>query len=109
MNVPPALRYTALRVLLFLAVLGILALLRVHGLLLLALAVLVSGLLSYSLLSRQRDAMSSAIAAKAQRIRDAMEEGTRAEDEADERARAEREAAEPRANGDGPPAEQGRA
>ncbi|GLZ06423.1 hypothetical protein Acsp03_38890 [Actinomadura sp. NBRC 104412] len=53
--------YTAARFAIFLATAAVLALLGARGLLLLALAVLVSGIVSYVLLSGQRDAMSSAL------------------------------------------------
>ncbi|WP_395109137.1 DUF4229 domain-containing protein [Actinomadura sp. SCN-SB] len=53
--------YTAARFAIFLAAAAVLALLGARGLLLLALAVLVSGIVSYVLLSEQRDAMSSAL------------------------------------------------
>jgi uncharacterized protein DUF4229 len=56
------LAYSAARVVLFAATVGVLYLLGARGLLLLAVAVLVSGLVSFVLLSRQRDAMSSAVA-----------------------------------------------
>lgn len=50
-------RYTAVRLVIFLACLGILFLVGLRGLLLLVVALLVSGLLSYPLARRQRDAM----------------------------------------------------
>jgi hypothetical protein len=78
------LRYTTLRIALFLGVLLLLSLLRVRGLPLLALAVLISGLLSYRLLSRQRDAMSGAVAGRIQRIRQSIDDSARAEDPDDE-------------------------
>jgi Mn2+/Fe2+ NRAMP family transporter len=55
------LAYSAARVVLFAATVGVLFLLGARGLLLFAVAVLVSGLVSFVLLSRQRDAMSSAV------------------------------------------------
>jgi hypothetical protein len=57
----PVLTYTVLRLLLFLVALAVLFLLGARGLLLVALAVLLSGLVSLRLLSRQRDAMSVAL------------------------------------------------
>jgi hypothetical protein len=75
------LAYTAARILLFVAVLGVLYLVRVRGVLLLGIAVLVSGLISFFLLSRQRDAMSGAITARIGSFRHRLDEGTRAEDE----------------------------
>lgn len=55
------LAYSAARVVLFFATLGVLYLLGARGLLLFAVAVLVSGLVSFVLLSRQRDTMSAAV------------------------------------------------
>lgn len=55
------LAYSGARVVLFLVTAGVLYLLGARNLLLLALAVLVSGVVSFVLLARQRDAMSSAI------------------------------------------------
>jgi Protein of unknown function (DUF4229) len=48
---------------------------------LLGLAVLVSGLISFVLLSRQRDAMSGAITSRIGSFRRRLDEGTRAEDD----------------------------
>ena len=56
-----ALTYTLSRLLLFVAVLLLLDLAGARGLLLIALALLISGLLSYVLLSRQRDAMAGSL------------------------------------------------
>jgi len=50
-------RYTAVRLAIFLACLGVLYLVGLSGLLLFIVALLVSGLLSYPLARRQRDAM----------------------------------------------------
>jgi hypothetical protein len=50
-------RYTAVRLAIFLVCLGVLYLVGLHGLLLFVVALLVSGLLSYPLARRQRDAM----------------------------------------------------
>jgi hypothetical protein len=79
-NVPPALRYSLLRLTLFAAVLVVLALLGMRGVLLLVAAVLVSGLASYSLLSRERDAMARSVNDRVDRVRRRMDERTRAED-----------------------------
>jgi hypothetical protein len=73
--------YTTARILLFVVVLGVLYLLHVRGVLLLGLAVLVSGLISFFLLSRYRDAMSGAITARIGSLRQRLDEGTRAEDD----------------------------
>ncbi len=75
------LAYTVARILLFAVVLGLLYLLRVRGVLLLGLAVLVSGLVSFFVLSPQRDAMSGAITSRIGNFRQRLDEGTRAEDD----------------------------
>lgn len=91
--------YTAARIVLFLVALGIVYLAGARGLLALAIAVLVSGLASFVLLSRQRDAMSGALVsrlrasrgqpragggglmARAREFGQRIDEGTRAEDQ----------------------------
>jgi Protein of unknown function (DUF4229) len=75
------LAYTSARILLFVVVFGVLYLLHVRGVLLLGLAVLVSGLISFFLLSRHRDAMSGAITDRIGSFRHRLDEGTRAEDD----------------------------
>ena len=55
------LAYTSARIVLFLVTLVLLDLAGARGLLLIALALLISGLLSYVLLSRQRDAMAGSL------------------------------------------------
>jgi hypothetical protein len=50
-------RYTAVRLAIFLACLGVLYVVGMRGILLFIVALLVSGLLSYPLARRQRDAM----------------------------------------------------
>ena len=86
-----ALTYTLSRLLLFVAVLLLLDLAGARGLLLIALALLISGLLSYVLLSRQRDAMAgslfSRLSGRTRRgssFRERLAEGARAEDTNDE-------------------------
>jgi hypothetical protein len=74
------LAYSAARVVLFAATVGVLYLLGARGLLLLAVAVLVSGLISFVLLSRQRDAMSSAVVAGVRGGRRRLEEARSRED-----------------------------
>ena len=81
------LAYTTARLLLFVAATGLLYLAGARGLLLLALALLVSGIASYVLLSRQRDRMSGALSARVAGTRGRVSEfrrrldaGTRAED-----------------------------
>lgn len=79
----PVLGYTAARVGLFLAALVVLRLLGARGVLLLALGLIVSGLLSFFLLSGQRDRMSGAVIGRAERFRARLDEGAAAEDEDD--------------------------
>ncbi|GAB3490780.1 DUF4229 domain-containing protein [Nocardiopsis coralliicola] len=79
------LAYTAARLLLFGVSFAVLYLLGARGLLAAFLAVLVSGLVSYVLLSRQRDAVSSGIAGTVARMRgmgDRLEQGAAHEDSA---------------------------
>ncbi len=83
-----ALSYTSARIVLFLAALVLLYLAGARGLLLAALALLVSGIASFVLLSRQRDIMSGALTSRlggvrkrAGNFRARLDEGTRAEDE----------------------------
>ncbi len=90
-----AMFYTVSRLLLFIVVLLVLDLAGARGLLLIALALLISGLLSYVLLSRQRNSMASSLSgrlgARTRRgpsFRERLNEGTRAEDTDDEPAQA---------------------
>ena len=79
-----AIAYTSARILLFVAAAGLLYLVGARGLLLLGLALLVSGIASYVLLSRQRDAMSSVLASRLPGLRGLgrrLDAGTRAEDD----------------------------
>jgi Mn2+/Fe2+ NRAMP family transporter len=73
--------YTTARILLFAVVLGLLYLVGARGLLLLGLAVLISGIVSFIVLSRQRDAMAGAITSRISNFRQRLDEGTRAEDD----------------------------
>jgi len=82
------LAYTSARIVLLLVSAILLYLAGARGLLLLALAFVVSGILSFVLLSRQRDIMSGALLARlkngrarAAGFRARLEEGARAEDE----------------------------
>jgi hypothetical protein len=75
------LAYTTARILLFVVMLGVLYLVGARGLLLIGLAVLISGIVSFVLLSRQRDAMSGAITTRLSNFRQRLDEGTRAEDD----------------------------
>ena len=75
------LAYTAARILLFVVVLGLLYLVGARGLLLVGLGLVISGIISFIVLSRQRDAMSGAISSRFSRARERLDQGTRAEDE----------------------------
>ncbi|MBV9206617.1 MAG: DUF4229 domain-containing protein [Actinobacteria bacterium] len=82
------LAYTSARILLLVAAVALLYLAGARGLLLLALAFVVSGIASFVLLSRQRDIMAGALLARLRHGRDRsaafrarLEEGARAEDE----------------------------
>ena len=82
------LAYTSARILLFVVSVIVLYVVGARGLLLLALACVVSGIASFVLLSRQRDRMSSALMSRvrtgqrrATGFRARLEEGARAEDE----------------------------
>jgi hypothetical protein len=86
-----AFAYTSARILLFVAATGLIYLAGARGVLLLFLALVVSGIASYVLLSKQRDAMSGALsrrlAVRRERgttLRSRLEEGARAEDEPDD-------------------------
>jgi hypothetical protein len=76
-----ALTYTSARMLLLVAALGVFYLIGARGLLLLVLAAFASGLASFVLLSRQRDAMSGALVARVREFRHRVDEGSRAEDQ----------------------------
>ena len=73
--------YTAARILLFVAAAGLIYLAGARGLLLLGLALLVSGAASYILLTRQRVAMAGALSRRLGSVRDRLDAGTRAEDQ----------------------------
>lgn len=82
------LAYTSARILLLIVSMILLYLAGARGLLLIALAFVVSGIASFVLLSRQRDVMSSALITRirngrerATSFRTRLEEGTRAEDD----------------------------
>jgi Protein of unknown function (DUF4229) len=82
------LAYTSARIVLLVVSLFVLYLVGARGLLLLALAFVVSGIASFVLLSRQRDIMSGALMkrlvngrSRAAGFRTRLEEGARAEDE----------------------------
>ena len=72
--------YTTARILLFVAATGLCYLAGARGLLLLGLALLVSGAASYVVLSRQRDAMSGALVKRLRTLRSRIDAGAKAED-----------------------------
>ena len=73
--------YTTARILLFAAATGLFYLAGARGLLLLALALVVSGALSYVVLSRQRDAMSGALVNRFRTLRSRLDQGAKSEDD----------------------------
>jgi NADH:ubiquinone oxidoreductase subunit 2 (subunit N) len=75
------LAYTAVRFLLFVAAVGLIYLAGARGLLLIALALLVSGAASYVLLSRMRDSMASSINRRIESVRSRIDQGARVEDD----------------------------
>ena len=75
------LAYTTARILLFVAAVGLIYLAGARGLLLLGLALLLSGAASYVVLSRQRDAMSGALVNRFRSRRARFDEGAKAEDD----------------------------
>ena len=75
------LAYTAVRFVLFAVAVGLIYLAGARGLLLIALAVLVSGAASYVLLSRMRDSMASSISRRIESVRSRIDEGSRGEDD----------------------------
>ena len=79
-DVRAVLRYTAARTLLFCVTLGVLYLLGARAFLLVVLALLVSGLVSYVALSRQRDEFSAVISDKLQRFNRQVDADAAAED-----------------------------
>jgi NADH:ubiquinone oxidoreductase subunit 2 (subunit N) len=72
--------YTTARILLFVAATGLIYLAGARGLLLLGLALVVSGAASYILLSRQRDAMAGALTRRLGSVRSRLDAGARVED-----------------------------
>ncbi|HUK70426.1 MAG TPA: DUF4229 domain-containing protein [Streptosporangiaceae bacterium] len=75
------LAYTAARLLLLVAALGVFYLAGARGLLLLVLGAAVSGLVSFVVLSRQRDAMSGAVFSRVREFRERLDAGARSEDQ----------------------------
>ena len=74
------LSYTMMRLLLFFAALILLYYAGARNFVLIGLALLVSGIVSFIVLSRQRDAMSGALAARFRGFRERLDEGASAED-----------------------------
>jgi hypothetical protein len=74
------LAYTTARILLFVAATGLFYLAGARGLLLLGLALVVSGVASYVVLSRQRDAMSGALVNRFRTLRSRIDQGAKSED-----------------------------
>ena len=72
--------YSLSRLALFAATTGVLFLVGARGFLLVGLAILISGVISFVLLSRQRDAVSNSVTERAGRIRDNLAEGAARED-----------------------------
>jgi uncharacterized membrane protein len=75
------LSYTALRLGLFVVVFLVLYLAGARSILLLAGAILISGLISYFVLNAQRAAMSGMISKRLTRFRERLDAGTRSEDQ----------------------------
>jgi Mn2+/Fe2+ NRAMP family transporter len=80
--------YTSARILLFAAAVAVLYLIGARGLILLALALLISGLVSYVVLSKARDRMSASLSGRLTGMRSRMkdfgqrlDEGAKVEDE----------------------------
>ncbi len=73
--------YTVSRILLFVVALLLLYLAGARGLLLVGLALRASGIVSYVVLSRQREAMAGSLAARLRSLRTRIDEGARAEDD----------------------------
>lgn len=73
--------YTSARILLLVVVLGFLYLIGARGWLFIPLGLVISGVISLVLLSRQRDAMSGAITSRLSHFRQRLDEGAGREDE----------------------------
>ncbi len=75
------LAYTTARIVLFVVAAGLFYLAGARGLLLLGLALVVSGVASYVVLSRQRDAMSGVLVNRFRSLRSRIDQGARSEDD----------------------------
>jgi hypothetical protein len=80
-------RYTTLRLLLFVVVAALLWIVGIRDYWLLLFAVLVSGVISLFALSRSRDEMSSSLVTRRERIKQRMAEQTAAEDQWNDQVR----------------------
>jgi cell division protein FtsW (lipid II flippase) len=74
------LSYTALRLAIFAAALGLLYLAGARGVLLIAIAAVVSAAISFIVLARQREAMAGSISRRVTNFRERIDEGAKAED-----------------------------
>jgi hypothetical protein len=72
--------YTVLRLAIFAAALGLLYLAGARGILLVGLAAVVSAIISFILLARQREAMAGSISRRITNVRERLDEGTKVED-----------------------------
>jgi cell division protein FtsW (lipid II flippase) len=72
--------YTALRLAIFAAALGLLYLAGARGVLLIAIAAVVSAAISFVVLARQREAMAGSISRRVTNFRERIDEGAKAED-----------------------------
>jgi hypothetical protein len=73
--------YSLARFLLFAAAFGLVYLAGARGLLLFGLALVISGIISFVVLSRLRDTMSGAITSRIGSFRERLDEGSQAEDD----------------------------
>ena len=73
--------YSVARFLLFAAAFGLVYLAGARGLLLFGLALVISGIISFVVLSRLRDAMSGAMTSRISSFRERLDEGSRSEDD----------------------------
>jgi cell division protein FtsW (lipid II flippase) len=73
--------YTVLRFALFFVAFGVLYVAGVRSILLLGGAILISGVISYFVLTPQRNAMSEALTKRVTTFRDRLDAGVRAEDD----------------------------
>jgi hypothetical protein len=75
------LAYTTARILLFFAAVFLLYFIGARGILLVGLALVISGIVSFVVLSRQRDMMSGALMSRFRQVREGIDAGARAEDD----------------------------